>query len=87
MLNKYRIYALCKYYDDPFVLCCTGSFGTFVSGGVAGMCLWTSIFPTDVIKSRIQVTGSKLPLWRIALTIYKNEGTYCMSSLVTRFHR
>ena len=26
-----------------------------VSGGVAGACFWASVFPTDVVKSRIQV--------------------------------
>ena len=26
-----------------------------LAGGVAGCCFWTAIFPTDVVKSRIQV--------------------------------
>ena len=26
-----------------------------VAGGLAGCCFWTSIFPTDVVKSRVQV--------------------------------
>lgn len=38
-----------------------GPLGTIVSGGVAGVTLWTVIFPADVIKSRQQVSdGSKL---------------------------
>ncbi|GMT18897.1 hypothetical protein PFISCL1PPCAC_10194, partial [Pristionchus fissidentatus] len=30
---------------------------TAFSGAVGGMALWTSIFPADVVKSRMQVTG------------------------------
>ena len=26
-----------------------------ISGGVAGACFWASVFPTDVVKSRVQV--------------------------------
>ena len=33
-----------------------GPLRTVVSGGVAGVTLWTIIFPADVIKSRLQVT-------------------------------
>ena len=32
-----------------------GPLRTVVSGGVAGVTLWTIIFPADVIKSRLQV--------------------------------
>ena len=32
-----------------------GPLRTIVSGGIAGMTLWTLIFPADVIKSRQQV--------------------------------
>ena len=32
-----------------------GPVSTIVSGGVAGVTLWTVIFPADVIKSRQQV--------------------------------
>ena len=28
---------------------------TMLCGGLAGVCFWSSIFPMDVIKSRIQV--------------------------------
>ena len=33
-----------------------GPVGTIISGGVAGVTLWTVIFPADVIKSRQQVS-------------------------------
>ena len=32
-----------------------GPVSTIISGGVAGVTLWTVIFPADVIKSRQQV--------------------------------
>jgi hypothetical protein len=31
-------------------------FKTWISGGIAGVVLWTAIFPADVIKSRQQVS-------------------------------
>ncbi len=37
-----------------------GPAGTIFSGGVAGVTLWTIIFPFDVIKSRQQVWRKKL---------------------------
>ena len=33
-----------------------GPFSLAFAGGVAGCCLWTSIFPADVVKSRVQVS-------------------------------
>ena len=33
-------------------------FKTWISGGIAGVVLWTAIFPADVIKSRQQVSIS-----------------------------
>ncbi|CAD5216204.1 unnamed protein product [Bursaphelenchus okinawaensis] len=35
-----------------------GLVGTAVSGAIGGMALWTAIFPADVVKSRMQVTGT-----------------------------
>ncbi|ESN96828.1 hypothetical protein HELRODRAFT_187365 [Helobdella robusta] len=32
-----------------------GLWKTIVCGGVGGICLWTAIFPSDVIKSRVQI--------------------------------
>ncbi|KAF1585967.1 UNVERIFIED_CONTAM: Mitochondrial ornithine transporter 1, partial [Eudyptes robustus] len=34
-----------------------GVGGTAVSGAIGGMALWTAIFPADVVKSKMQVTG------------------------------
>ncbi|XP_018023327.1 mitochondrial ornithine transporter 1 isoform X2 [Hyalella azteca] len=51
-----------------------GLLNTFISGGVAGCALWTAMFPTDLIKSRIQVAGDTSPMWRVAVDIYRTEG-------------
>lgn len=51
-----------------------------LSGGIGGVALWTAIFPTDVVKSRIQVestVGKPAPAFFKTLTqIYKEEGWY-----------
>ncbi|EEC05769.1 carnitine-acylcarnitine carrier protein, putative [Ixodes scapularis] len=47
---------------------------TIVSGGVGGVCLWISIFPADVVKSRIQITGSNEPALSVARHIVRTEG-------------
>lgn len=47
---------------------------TIVSGGVGGTCLWLSIFPADVIKSRIQISGSNEPALSVARSIMRTEG-------------
>lgn len=33
----------------------SGPVKVIISGGVAGVALWTAVFPADVVKSRIQV--------------------------------
>ena len=35
-----------------------GPLKTVISGGMAGVTLWTVIFPADVVKSRLQVRSS-----------------------------
>ncbi|XP_069129626.1 mitochondrial ornithine transporter 1-like [Argopecten irradians] len=55
-----------------------GVWRTVVSGGIGGVCLWTSIFPTDVVKSRIQVestVGTKAPsFYKTLMHIGRTEG-------------
>lgn len=51
-----------------------GLFPTIVAGGVGGIALWTSIFPFDVCKSRIQVHSSSLSMTRVLITIAREEG-------------
>ncbi|XP_046394205.1 mitochondrial ornithine transporter 1 [Ischnura elegans] len=51
-----------------------GPLKTMLAGGIGGVTFWLVIFPADVIKSRIQVEGSKEPLMKVFLDIYKKEG-------------
>jgi len=51
-----------------------GPVKTIVAGGMAGVALWTVIFPADVVKSRLQVAGSSTPMLTLLSTIYRTEG-------------
>ncbi|KAH9373576.1 mitochondrial ornithine transporter 1 [Haemaphysalis longicornis] len=51
---------------------------TIVSGGVGGMCLWISIFPADVVKSRIQISGTSEPALSVARSIIRTEGVLAL---------
>jgi len=55
-----------------------GPMGTVVSGGVAGVALWTAIFPADVVKSRLQVSGATTPLLVKLGQIYSQEGVLAL---------
>ncbi|KAI3410055.1 hypothetical protein GPALN_006419 [Globodera pallida] len=50
-----------------------GLLRTAVSGAVGGIALWTSIFPVDVVKSRMQITGCKKAS-ELFLRIVREEG-------------
>ncbi len=65
---------------------CAADFDVLVSGGIAGIVTWTSIYPLDVIKTRIQAEGWKdgqvqrsdfltRSLSAMARRIFKSEGT------------
>lgn len=54
---------------------CLGLLRTALSGAAGGAALWTAIFPADVVKSRMQVSGKGQPM-KIFLSILKNEGIY-----------
>jgi len=45
-----------------------------LAGGMGGICLWLTIFPFDLIKSRIQVENSRLGLTTMLLKIIREEG-------------
>lgn len=45
-----------------------------MAGGMGGICLWLTIFPFDLIKSRIQVENSKLGLTTMLFKIIREEG-------------
>ncbi|XP_059481962.1 mitochondrial ornithine transporter 1 [Neocloeon triangulifer] len=51
-----------------------GALRTMASGAIGGILFWCSVFPADVVKSRIQVTGSKEPFFSLLMKIFKNEG-------------
>merc|ERR1712088_1042866 len=51
-----------------------GALRTVVAGGVAGVTLWTIIFPADVVKSRLQVSGASTPMLAVMGDILKKEG-------------
>lgn len=51
-----------------------GPLKTMLSGAIGGICLWTAIFPADVIKSRIQVAGSTRGMVEVGLEIFRKEG-------------
>ena len=46
---------------------------TAISGGIGGTALWTLIFPADVIKSRMQVSGTGT-MSSVFMSTLKNEG-------------
>jgi len=47
---------------------------TVVAGGIGGLILWTVIFPTDVVKSRIQVNRLNVTMIACMQDIAKREG-------------
>lgn len=55
-----------------------GPLKTMISGSVGGIALWTVIFPADVIKSRIQVTGSTRGMMDIGGEIVRKEGALAL---------
>ncbi|CAB4014952.1 mitochondrial ornithine transporter 1 [Paramuricea clavata] len=56
----------------------TGPLEVAISGGVAGACFWSSVFPTDVVKSRVQTgsnnSGYPKGFLSLTYTIFKREG-------------
>lgn len=51
-----------------------GFVKTTIAGGIGGVCLWTSIFPFDVVKSRIQIESSREPMLKVMAKVVKQEG-------------
>ena len=51
-----------------------GLLKTTIAGGFGGICLWTSIFPFDVVKSRIQIESSREKMLTVLLRIARKEG-------------
>lgn len=55
-----------------------GLIRTMVAGAVGGLVLWTVIFPSDVIKSRIQISNKKQKFLTIGYEIVRNEGVMAL---------
>lgn len=59
----------------------SGPLKTMASGAFGGILFWTSVFPADVVKSRIQVSGSKEPFGKLLIKIFRQEGeTYYLKA-------
>lgn len=54
-----------------------GFVKTMIAGAVGGLVLWTVIFPTDVIKSRVQISNKSQKFLTVGLEIIQKEGIYC----------
>lgn len=52
-----------------------GFLRTMAAGAVGGLVLWTVIFPTDVIKSRVQISNKSQKFLTVGYEIVKKEGT------------
>ncbi|XP_013185860.1 mitochondrial ornithine transporter 1 [Amyelois transitella] len=55
-----------------------GFIRTMIAGAVGGLVLWTVIFPTDVIKSRVQISNRKQKFLNVGYEIIKKEGVLAL---------
>ncbi|KAG7305445.1 hypothetical protein JYU34_009514 [Plutella xylostella] len=55
-----------------------GFVRTMIAGAVGGLVLWTVIFPSDVIKSRIQISNKSQKFLTVGYDIVKNEGALAL---------
>ncbi len=60
----------------------SGPVRTVICGGIGGVILWTVIFPTDVVKSRIQINKLNITLLACLKDIAQKEGIYNCNLLV-----
>lgn len=63
-----------------------GPLATAVAGGFGGVCLWTAIFPLDVVKSRVQIgriSAAVQPCRNFALSGFVAYRPLFFSTLVT----
>jgi len=60
-----------------------GALGTVGAGAVAGVVLWSIIFPVDVVKSRLAVSGASTPLLHMLVSIQRAEGIGALYSGLT----
>lgn len=55
-----------------------GPVRTMIAGAIGGVCLWTSTFPADVIKSRIQVKNLNESMFTVGSDIVRREGVLAL---------
>ncbi|XP_026491474.1 mitochondrial ornithine transporter 1 isoform X1 [Vanessa tameamea] len=55
-----------------------GFVKTMIAGAVGGLLLWTIIFPSDVIKSRIQISNKSQKFLTVGLDIIQKEGVLAL---------
>nr|XP_012547293.2 mitochondrial ornithine transporter 2 isoform X3 [Bombyx mori] len=55
-----------------------GFLRTMAAGAVGGLVLWTVIFPTDVIKSRVQISNKSQKFLTVGYEIVKKEGVLAL---------
>lgn len=60
-----------------------GPLKTMIAGSVGGAALWTSIFPADVIKSRMQIQGISASMLSVGLDIIRKEGPLALYNGLT----
>lgn len=60
-----------------------GPVKTMIAGGIGGASLWISIFPADVIKSRMQIQGISASMFSVGMEIVKKEGFLTLYSGLT----
>ncbi|PSN38995.1 Mitochondrial ornithine transporter 1 [Blattella germanica] len=53
---------------------------TMISGAIGGVIFWIIIFPADVVKSRIQVSGIQGKLVPLIYKIFREEGLHSLYS-------
>ncbi|RWS21975.1 mitochondrial ornithine transporter-like protein [Leptotrombidium deliense] len=54
------------------------SWKTAVAGGVGGVALWASIYPVDLVKTRIQISETTDSMRYVMMMIIKNEGFFAL---------
>jgi len=59
------------------------NINSFIYGGVSGACSWVFIYPQDLIKTKIQASGSTYSFMKIIRSIIKKDG---LTGLYKGFH-
>lgn len=55
-----------------------GPLATVAAGGMGGMALWVAVFPADVAKSRIQISGERVSVWKMIARVAYTDGVMAL---------